>query len=79
MNATVDEGNIVVFERWPENFNEQQEKRVCGAVGRTSWCDNEEKMWVRRAKTQTSELQFSGGQREPDVEEIRDAVRPKQK
>ena len=31
------------------------------------------------SQTQTSELQFSGGQREPDVEEIRDAVRPKQK
>ena len=46
MGATVDEGNIVVFgpqesyietqEHWPEDSDEQEARRACGAVGRTT-------------------------------------------
>ena len=42
LSAIVNEGNLNVrflrseYEHWPEDFDEQEARRVCGAAGRTS-------------------------------------------
>ena len=37
-------------EQWPEDSNEQDERCVCGALGRTNGFDNDDKSEVRRAE-----------------------------
>ena len=62
-------------EYWPEDFNEQEERRVSGAIGHTSGFEKDEKGGVRRAEYELDDAGFQAASVNQSVEQIRESCK----